>query len=74
MSDHHNHRLMGYARVSTTEQELNLQIDALLAHGVKKEHLYCDKLSGTPRGPAGTPSALSTLRFRVPRALPVQHW
>ena len=43
----HNHHLFGYARVSTTEQELNLQIDALLAHGVKKEHLFCDKLSGT---------------------------
>ena len=47
MSDDHNHRLIGYARVRTTEQVLNLQIDALLVHGVKKEHHFCDKLSGT---------------------------
>ena len=39
-------RLVGYARVSTSEQELSLQIDALLQHGVKKEHLFCDKISG----------------------------
>ena len=47
IDNNQNHRLIGYARVSTTDQELNLQIDALLAQGVKKEHLYCDKLSGT---------------------------
>ena len=39
-------RLIGYARVSTTDQELDLQIDALLAHGVEKRNLYCDKISG----------------------------
>ena len=39
-------RLVGYARVSTTDQELCLQIDALRQHGVKKEHLFCDKISG----------------------------
>ena len=41
-----NERLVGYARVSTNDQELGLQIDALRAHGVKKENLFCDKLSG----------------------------
>ena len=39
-------RLIGYARDSTSDQELSLQIDALLQHGVKKEHLFCDKISG----------------------------
>ena len=39
-------RLVGYARVSTSDQELSLQLDALLQHGVKKEHLFCDKISG----------------------------
>jgi len=39
-------RLIGYARVSTGDQELALQIDSLLKHGVKREHIFCDKLSG----------------------------
>ena len=39
-------RLIGYARVSTSDQELSLQIDALLTHGVKREHIFCDKISG----------------------------
>ena len=39
-------RLIGYARVSTGEQELSLQIDALLNHGVKREYIFSDKLSG----------------------------
>jgi DNA invertase Pin-like site-specific DNA recombinase len=42
-----NERMFGYARVSTTDQELNLQIDALLSHGVEKRNLFCDKISGT---------------------------
>src|SRR5687767_9907753 len=41
-----NERLIGYTRVSTNETELNLQVDALLAHGVLREHLFFDKLSG----------------------------
>jgi DNA invertase Pin-like site-specific DNA recombinase len=39
-------RMFGYARVSTTDQELNLQMDALLSHGVEKRNLFCDKISG----------------------------
>lgn len=39
-------RLIGYARVSTSDQELSLQIDSLLQHGVKRENIFCDKLSG----------------------------
>jgi DNA invertase Pin-like site-specific DNA recombinase len=38
--------LIGYARVSSNEQELNLQTDALLTRGVAKEHLYCDRIPG----------------------------
>jgi len=38
-----NERLIGYARVSTNDQESNLQVDALLAYGLLKEHLFFDK-------------------------------
>ena len=43
----HTTRLIGYARVSTNVQELTLQFDALLFHGVRKELIFFDKLSGT---------------------------
>lgn len=36
----------GYARVSTDEQNLDLQIDALMEKKVKSENIYIDKVSG----------------------------
>lgn len=38
--------LIGYARVSTDDQKLDLQLDALGKAGVEKEFLFTDKLSG----------------------------
>ena len=38
-------RLVGYARVSTQDQDLALQIDALLQYGVAKELIFTDKAS-----------------------------
>ena len=38
--------LIGYARVSTDDQRLDLQRDALLAHGVDPEYLFEEKISG----------------------------
>jgi DNA invertase Pin-like site-specific DNA recombinase len=38
--------LIGYARVSTTDQKPELQIDALLSAGVDRRHLYEDRMSG----------------------------
>jgi DNA invertase Pin-like site-specific DNA recombinase len=42
----HGTRLVGYARVSTSDQDFSLQIDSLLKHGVDREHVFCDKVSG----------------------------
>ena len=36
----------GYARVSTTEQNLDRQVDAIRTAGVDERYIYCDKSSG----------------------------
>lgn len=38
--------LIGYARVSTSDQDLRLQIEALLAAGVPEQRIYREKASG----------------------------
>ena len=37
---------LGYARVSTTRQDLDRQIDALTVAGIASGHIYVDKKSG----------------------------
>ena len=39
--------IYGYARVSTSDQNLDRQLDALRQHGVDK--IYCEKMSGTKK-------------------------
>ncbi len=39
--------IIGYARVSTNEQNLDLQIDAFLKEGIKNMNIYTDKVSST---------------------------
>lgn len=41
--------LIGYARVSSVGQKLDVQVAALTASGVTAEHLYSEKASGTKR-------------------------
>jgi DNA invertase Pin-like site-specific DNA recombinase len=52
-------RLVGYARVSTQEQELGLQVDALKEAGV--ELLFSDKLGGTSPKRPGLEACLEAL-------------
>lgn len=41
--------LIGYARVSTEDQNLDRQIDALVKHGVDSRNIYQEKVTGTKR-------------------------
>ena len=52
--------LIGYARVSTTEQHLHLQQDALSAAGCLK--IYTDTISGTKSERKGLAEALDFIR------------
>ena len=55
-------RLVGYARVSTQDQDLALQIDALLQYGVAKELIFTDKASGAKHQRPGLDTCLDQLR------------
>lgn len=41
--------LVGYARVSTVEQNLDRQIDALVNLGIDKRNIYMEKITGTKK-------------------------
>lgn len=55
-------RLIEYARVSTAEQSLELQIDALKAAGVIDDDLHVEKVSGAASKRPRLDWALTTLR------------
>jgi len=56
--------LIGYARISKADdsQVLDLQIDALIDAGIKKENIYNDKISGVKDNRPGLESCLKALR------------
>jgi DNA invertase Pin-like site-specific DNA recombinase len=54
--------LIGYMRVSTTEQNTDLQHDALIAAGVDSQHIYKDVMSGKRDDRAGLAACLKALR------------
>lgn len=54
--------MIGYARVSTAEQSLNMQIEALTKAGVMKDNLHIEKVSGAAAKRPALDWALETLR------------
>src|SRR6266536_3126122 len=53
---------LGYARVSTTKQSLERQLDALAAAGIPAERIYTDKKTGATAARAGLTEALKYAR------------
>ena len=54
--------LIGYARVSKNEQNLDLQRDALLKAGCKEKNIFTDKITGTKAERKGLTQVLTILR------------
>jgi DNA invertase Pin-like site-specific DNA recombinase len=55
-------RLLGYARVSTTDQDLTLQLDALTRHGCPQKAIFVDKASSARAQRPGLEACLATLQ------------
>ena len=53
---------LGYARVSTTKQDLDRQIDALTVAGIASGHIYVDKKSGATTDRPGLKALLDYAR------------
>ncbi|WP_065334205.1 recombinase family protein [Tritonibacter mobilis] len=58
--------LFGYARVSTDDQNLDMQIDALVKYGVERDRILTDKASGSTI--SGRPGFQNTLKAMRPGA------
>lgn len=55
-------RLVGYARVSTQAQEIQLQLDALEKAGCLKQHIFVDRVSGAKTSRPGLEQCLNQLQ------------
>lgn len=58
----HPGRLVGYARVSTSDQELRLQVDALTQQGCHPEHIFVETISGATASRHGLEACLAMLQ------------
>lgn len=54
--------MVGYARVSTADQSLHMQIEALKAAGVKDDNMHVEKMSGAKENRPALNLALKDLR------------
>ena len=54
-------RLIGYARVSTAEQDLGLQLAALRSAGCSDTHIFCDTASGAQTARPGLETCVHAL-------------
>ena len=54
-------KLVGYARVSTEEQDVDLQLDALREAGCREEQIFIDKVSGARSTRPGLDACLDAL-------------
>ncbi|MDF1826716.1 MAG: recombinase family protein [Legionellaceae bacterium] len=54
-------QLIGYARVSTHDQNLDLQIDALMKAGCNRKNIFIDKISGAKSERPGLNKAIEKL-------------
>jgi len=54
-------QLIGYARVSTHDQNLDLQIDALMKAGCDRKNIFIDKISGAKSERPGLNKAIEKL-------------
>lgn len=55
-------RLIGYARVSTHDQNLDLQVDALQKAGCERKDIFVDKISGAKSDRPGLNDCLEKLK------------
>jgi len=53
--------LVGYARVSTGEQDVQLQLDALIEAGCEEKNIFMDKASGARTARPGLDRCLEVL-------------
>ena len=58
-------RLFGYARVSTSQQSLDIQVKALKESDVKPSRIFTDKISGSTTERSG----LELLILKVEKAI-----
>jgi DNA invertase Pin-like site-specific DNA recombinase len=57
-----NTKTFGYARVSTSAQSNDRQLDALTAAGIPADHIYTDKISGARQSRPGLDALLKVAR------------